>query len=189
MEIVEKGHNKNSEYTVVDKRTGKTVNVDSLEEVEMYEWLDYALEKGVIEDFTYQPKTFELSQPISYTNSKGKSKSRFREHVYSPDFRFTVSKENDWLLDELKYDFGTDGNREVWIDVKGTFNRNARSFSIDQKWVLWKYGIYIHKLIPKIFFKKCGIIDSFKTTRKTNKPSKKYEGYPDFDDVFSIKYS
>ena len=182
------GKNRNSEFTVTDKRTGNTVKVDSLEEVEMYEWLDYALEKGVILDFIYQPKTFNLSEPVDITNSKGKKRSLFREHVYSPDFIIAIERSRTALLDEVKCDWSRfkDDVYNAWIDVKGTFNRNSRSFSIDQKWVWSKHGIYVHKLIPKKFFEKFGILKEFRLTRKTGKPSAKYQGFPLIDDVFGL---
>ena len=182
------GKNKNSEFSVVDKRTGKTVAVDSLEEVEMYEWLDYALEKGIVRDFIYRPDTFRLSEPVDITNSKGKKRSLFREHVYSPDFKIVIDRSRIDLLDELKCDWSDfkEGVYNAWIDVKGTFNRNSRSFSIDQKWVWSKYGIYVHKVIPKKFFQKFGIRKEFLLTRKTGKPSAKYQGFPLVDDVFGV---
>lgn len=73
------------------------------------------------------------------------------------------------------------------MDVKGSFNRNQRSFSIDQKWVYQKTGFYIYKLEPKKFFKKFGILDEFMFTEKTKKPSKVFEGYPLMVDVFGLR--
>lgn len=70
--------------------------------------------------------------------------------------------------------------------MKGSFNRNQRSFSIDQKWVYQKYGYYIYKLEPKVFFRKMGILEEFKLTQKTKKPSKVFAGYPTVGEIFGI---
>ena len=55
---------------------------------------------------------------------------------------------------------------------------------MNQKWLYSKYHIYVHKVVPKLFFKKFGIIEEFKFTEKTKKPSKKYMGYPMIDEIF-----
>ena len=68
--------------------------------------------------------------------------------------------------------------------MKGSFNRNQRSFSIDQKWTWQKEGYYIYKLEPKKFFRKFGILEEFLLTEKTKKPSKVFEGYPLLSEIF-----
>jgi len=90
-------------------------------------------------------------------------KTLFQDHVYSPDFLIEWDPERTILSDEFKLPFGLNHNR-IYVDVKGSFNRNQRSFSIDQKWVYQKYGYYIYKLEPKVFFRKMGILEEFKLT-------------------------
>ena len=176
------GKNKRSSYTVLDTRTNQTVEVDSKEEILTYKWLLKALELGIIYSFEYQPKTFTLSDPVKYKDSKGKEKTLFREHVYSPDFliEFNIMKYHQFK-DEFKV---MDNGNRIYIDVKGSFNRTSRSFSVDRKWLYQKYGIYIYELQPKEFFKKFGILEEFKLTEKTKKPSKVFEGYPVITDIF-----
>jgi hypothetical protein len=61
----------------------------------------------------------------------------------------------------LKKEFKILFDNKIYIDVKGTFNKTQRSFSIDQKIIYEKFGYYIYKLIPKDFMKKYGIIEEF----------------------------
>lgn len=118
---------------------------------------------------------------MTYRHGK-KERTLFQDHVYSPDFMIRVDPRRQELVDEFKV--LSDGC--VYVDVKGSFNRNQRSFSIDQKWTYQKYGHYIYKLEPKRFFRKFGILDRFMFTRKTGKPSKVFEGYPTVEQVFGF---
>lgn len=124
----------------------------------------------LVRDFFYQPHTFILSKKVTYMSGK-KEKTLFQDHVYSPDFLIIWEPEYTKFRDEFKVPFGDEENM-VYVDVKGSFNRNQRSFSIDQKWVYQKEKLYIYKLEPKKFFKKFGILDEFRFTQKTKKPSK-----------------
>ena len=74
------------------------------------------------------------------------------------------------------------------IDTKGTFasNDGGRSFSINQKWVYAKYKVYVHKLVPKVFFEKFGVPENCKLTAKTKKPRKAFEGFKDIKTCFDI---
>lgn len=88
------------------------------------------------------------------------------------------------LIHEFKKTSEIKGYPAIYVDVKGGFNKNARSFSIDQKFVYSKYGHYIYKLVPKEFMRKFGITEDLMFTSKTKKPSKKFEGYPLISEVF-----
>ena len=179
------GRNRNSVFQVMDTRDNDIVQVDSNEEVLVYKWLLYAQKIGVVQDFQYQPCTFVLSPKVQYQAGK-KSRTLFQDHVYSPDFLIQVNPAHQNLIQEFKVPFGQDSNM-IYVDVKGSFNRNQRSFSIDQKWVWQKEGFYIYKLEPKVFFKKFGILDEFKFTQKTRKPSKVFQGYNTIDEIFHQK--
>lgn len=177
------GKNKRNQIPCFDSRVKKYIFVDSVEEVETYKWLLFALKMNIITDFKYQPCSFILSEPIKYINSKGKQKSLFQEHIYSPDFVINVNPQCNILLDEFK----VLKDNQIFVDVKGEFSRNdgGRSFSLNQKWMYQKYGLYIYKLIPKKFFLKMGIPDELRYTIKTRKPSKKFAGFPLMKDVFN----
>lgn len=176
------GKNRNSNFEVLDTITNQMVEVDSNEEVLVYKWLLYMKQAGVVKDFLYQPIVFTLSDKVQYTVGK-KTRTLFQDHVYSPDFLIDINPQYTNLLDEFKVVF--DGSK-IYVDVKGSFNRNQRSFSIDQKWVYQKTGYYIYKLEPKQFFKKFGILEEFKFTQKTKKPSKVFAGYKTVEEVFSL---
>lgn len=177
------GKNKRVQLECLDTRTNSIVLVDSVEEIETYKWLLNALKLGIITDFQYQPCSFTLSEPVKYTNSKGKQRTLFQEHIYSPDFLITINPDCQILIDEFK----VLKNNQIYVDVKGMFARNdgGRSFCLNQKWCFQKYGIYIYKLVPKKFFQKVGIPEELKYTNKTKKPSKKFDGYPLMKDIFN----
>lgn len=187
------GKNKRRTFSVHDEIHNKDLEVDSQEELEFVKWLNVACKSGIILDFIYQPPAFKLSEAASVVNSKGKMKSLFREHEYTADFILYVDIDKyPELGDELRnYDSiksSPEKHRYAYfIDVKGGFmnNGSGRSFSINQKWVYAKYHIYVHKLVPKDFFKKFGIIEEFQFTAKTKKPSKRYEGFPLITEVFN----
>lgn len=184
------GKNRRSKFQVYDSLHKITLDVDSSEEVEFTKWLCRASELGIIQDFTYQPKSFKLSDAEHYVDSKGKMKTLFREHIYTADFllSFDAEKYKDLAMEFKKCDSiqSKEGSNCYYIDVKGGFQKDAgRSFSMNQKWLYSKYHVYVHKVIPKMFFKKFGIIEEFKFTEKTKKPSKKYEGYQTIEEIFS----
>lgn len=182
------GKNKRRVLEVFDSKHGKNLEVDSQEEVEFIKWLNEATALGMVEDFEYQPKPFVLSKPAHYTIGK-KTKTLFREHVYTADFILYVDMDkNKALADELRIPEAIKSSRSIgafYIDIKGGFmaNGSARSFPINQKWVYDKFHVYVHKLVPKDFFKKFGIPEELQFTEKTKKPSKKYAGYPLVKDI------
>lgn len=178
------GKNRRSKFSVFDSIHNKTLSVDSQEEVEFTKWLCRAIELGIIQDFTYQPKSFKLSDKVEYTTIKGKIKTLFREHIYTADFIifFDRTKFTD-LAEEFKCYSNFDSNIKMgkyayYVDVKGGFQQDAgRSFSMNQKWLFERFHVYVHKVVPKKFFAKFGIPEELRFTEKTRKPSKKYAGY------------
>ena len=179
------GKNKRRTLEAEDTVHGRTLQVDSQEEADFLLWLNEATRLGLVVDFEYQPKPFKLSNPVHYVDAiSGRNRSLFREHVYTADFLLMVDSErNPALAAELRKpdpmkSSGTVG--AYYIDVKGGFlaNGSARSFPINQKWVYEKFHVYVHKLVPKDFFKKFGVVESLLWTQKTHRPSKKYAGYP-----------
>lgn len=188
------GKNKRRTLSVRDEIHGKTLEVDSQEELEFILWLNEAVKLGIVGDFEYQPKSIQLSPSVKYHDSRtGKMKVLFREHVYTADFVLYIDpKASPNLVHELKKDDPLkkkDKFEAYYIDIKGSFmsNGSERSFPINQKWVYEKYGIYIHKLVPKDFFMQFGIVEELKWTAKTRKPSKKYAGYPTVNEVVARK--
>lgn len=173
------GKNKRKQLECLDTRTNEVILVDSIEEVLTYKWLVKAYEMGIVKSFVYQPITFEITKQVKYFDGK-KERVLFRPHVYSPDFLIEINPNCEQLKKEFKILF----DNKIYIDVKGTFNKTQRSFSIDQKIIYEKFGYYIYKLIPKDFMKKFGILEEFLYTQKTKKKSKVFDGYPLIQDVF-----
>ena len=188
------GKNKRRQFQYFDEFHKKDLLTDSYEECDFLNWCSEAAELGIIIDFEYQPESFVLFEPVFYINPQKKKKSLFRIHAYSADFRIRLNPNTlPVLQDEFKitYDQLQKECIDVFLDVKGTFQRNGmgRSFSINQKWMYEKYGIYIQKLVPQNFFKTCGCpLKSFKSL-KSNKMRSIFKGYPTISEIFQSKSS
>ena len=110
----------------------------------------------------------------------GKTKTLFQDHVYSCDFvvSFDASEQRQ-LAREFKIgqeQLSAGGQVSAYIDTKGVFNRNGRSFSTDRKWVWDKYGIYVAEVVPVKFFAKFGCPEASFRSKKTGKPRKAFVG-------------
>lgn len=93
------------------------VSVDSVEEVHTFIWLLEAQKIGIVKSFIYQPCSFTLFEGVKYKNSKGKERTLFQEHIYSPDFLIEIDKKCTILQDEFKLL----KDNKIYVDVKGTF--------------------------------------------------------------------
>ena len=154
---------------------------DSKEELDVYEWIREAQELGFIDDFKYQPDSFELFEGLK--NEKGKY--IVRPHVYTADFWLSFTKR--WIdfrkANKLKI-FDKVDETHVYIDVKGfhSIYDDGRSFQINSKWVLSKFGIYIWKIVPHKLFEKTWLPKKCVLTRKTKKLSLKYAKFKVFEE-------
>ena len=160
------------------------IEFDSKEELEFYHWCIEAKKYKIISDFKYNCESYQLSpkQTIDEerqlkTKTKIVSKHLFHEHIYTPDFHLFKGERWGVIDKESKLISSHDNKTEIVIDVKGTFQMHdgSRSFSINQKWMYEKYGIYVNKLIPEKFFKLTWVPESCKMTAKTKQIRKKYE--------------
>lgn len=158
------------------------IEFDSNEEVDVYEWLLEAERLGFVRGIVYQPEPFVLFDGLR--NEKGKLV--VRPHVYTADFRFTLT--DGWRALQKAHKFKVfhrlvpdDGT--VYIDVKGAFNRfgGDRNFGVNSKWVLAKYGVYVWKVEPKDLFSKTWLPEACRLTRKTHCVSKKYGRFLTFE--------
>ena len=187
--MADAGKNRRKQLEVLDDVHGVTLSVDSVEEQFFVDWLCEAAQLSIVQDFMYQPRTFVLSEGEQYTDVDGRKRCLFKEHVYSPDFLVafdpTAQKE---LAREFKTraDDAAAGQCSAWIDTKGLFNPNARSFSIDRKWVWQKFGIYICEVVPKKFFKKMGCPFRSFYSGKTKKPRKMFQGFCSIKQAFKL---
>ena len=143
---------------------------DSPEEAYVSWYLDELVEAGYVARYVHQPKSFILSPKQIYdwrkdlkTKTKWMESTLLQPHVYTPDFE--VSWNNGVLL---RFIYGNVGRDEPfwhsyddvgyeatsYIEVKPSFDRNnmTRLFTINQKWMYDKYGIYVQKVIPQKLF-------------------------------------
>lgn len=185
------GKNKRRQLTCFDEIHNQTLSVDSAEECDTLAWLTEACKLSVINDFSYQPPSFQLFDSVKYQDINNKPKTLFREHEYTPDWVLSFSPAKQLLLAKefkVQYSELSNANCSVFIDVKGIFAKNdgGRSFSINQKWIYDKFKIYIYKLIPKNFFEIFGVPEKCILTQKTKKPRKIFENFKKMTDIFKV---
>lgn len=168
------------------------VMCDSTEECDFIEWCSEAASLGIVKDYQYQPPSIPLFDSCQYTTFDNKKRVLLRDHVYSPDFMLDINPRSYQMLCKafkLSLQQSQMDSFQVYLDVKGTFQRSdgGRSFSINQKWVYQKTGLYIMKIVPKDFFQKFGCPANCFCTKKTRKLRKMYSGFPSIPQAFQIE--
>lgn len=168
--------------------------LDSPEEHEFQAWCEEALTAGLLESFTYHPKPFQLSDKVEYKKTiKLKTKTKdtmaflLHPHEYTPDFKIQLTEQGKTYFESLGIPLLNDNI--MYVDVKGSFSRfhDAKSFAINQKWVMAKYGVYIHKIIPEKWFAKTWVPASARGSPKKGKLRSKYANLKTLEDLFDIK--
>ena len=153
------------------------------EELEVYCWLKETESFNLVSDIEYQPEAFSLCSRASVqvkkqlkTKIKMVDKFLFHAHVYTPDFEFEAMPAIGRLFVSPLFA----PNKPVVIDVKGSFNPygDPKQFSINQKWVWDKYGVYVEKIVPEKLFKKSYVPEICRLTPKRRGPVKEYIGVP-----------
>ena len=148
---------------------------DSPEELYVSWYLDELEEAGYVERYLHQPKSLELSDKKTFpwekvlkTKRKQMSSTLLQGHIYTPDFSVTWEESAEELFFKSIF-FARNNVKGImfanwpndafnfysYIEVKPIFDRNnmTRLFTINQKWVYDKYGIYVQKIIPQKLFK------------------------------------
>lgn len=190
VETTKTGRNKGKKQQIIFEDTihNDVVDVDSIEEWYTFAFITELYQLGLIKDFTYQPESFPLTPKFTYDPATLKDKKLkeaflFHPHVYTADFMFTVFLDNEDILKWFKQVFKISQQSlridnetqrtvaDIWIDVKGTWMHGADSFSINQKLVFDKHGIYISKFVPKQVFQKLGV-PKLATKTPSGRPSK-----------------
>jgi hypothetical protein len=170
------------------------LELDSTEELQFIYWLDEAKEAGLIEYYRYQPVVYNLFEDVIGKNVKGKELIIVKAHIYTPDFAVKFTDKfykmyipMNWFKVFKNIDIKPN---EMIIDIKGTFSRNGgdRVFSINQKWVYQKYGIYIHKIIPFNLFKLTWCPKLAKLTPKKQLIVEKYKNLLEIKDILKGNY-
>jgi len=148
----------------------KRADYRSDEEFDFVLWLEEAEEHGLISGWTYEPRSFKLFDKQTYletvqlkTKTKPVERHLHAEAHYTPDFAITLTKHGLVLLfDVFKASYLTIpiylramNVPQIWIDVKGSFDphqNDTKNFSMVQKVMYNKHGIWVAKIIP--FYKK-----------------------------------
>ena len=186
------GKNKRRQIECYDTFHNQSLSCDSVEECDFIEWCNEAASLSVIKDFIYQPDSIVLFDSTSYLDFQGKKKSLLKQHVYSPDFCIIFDPGAFPLLAKqfkVQYDQMSQAASSIYLDIKGAFQRNGgdRSFSLNQKWVFQKTGIYISKIVPAKFFASCGCPQACFLSKKLKKPRKMYVGFKTITQAFQIR--
>jgi hypothetical protein len=126
---------------------------ESNEEQQFEAWLIEAQAHGLVERYGKQPK-FELIQ-----GERVGGKFLHREHNYTGDFKVWLTARGEEVLRGVFQKSAVVGfpNGRLYVDTKGGFmNRGAgQEFSINQKLVYERHGVWVAKVVP--FYKVKGV--------------------------------
>jgi len=149
---------------------------ESNEERQFEAWADEAVKHGLVRHYVKQPDSWELI-PARWvmvekqlkTKTKTVEKSVCRAHSYTADFRLRLTPLGMELFrgvfqktDLLGFPYG-----RLYLDTKGGFQDRGSTaeFSINQKLVYEKTGIWVAKVVPWVSQsrgrKKCLFLDTW----------------------------
>lgn len=162
----------------------KGIEFDSAEEVAVYEWLLEAKEAGLVADFDYHPDSIQIYNDVKeecIVDNKVKPRHLLRGLSYTMDFA-VIFKDSIRMFDKLpikllrsSYDETLD-HYILYIDIKGTYsiyNDNVK-FSVIQKALYDKKGIFVQKVIPQKLFLATWVPEHSRLSPKLRQPVKKY---------------
>lgn len=163
-------------------------NVDSNEEIMFFSWCEELYQLGYIDidkEKFYQPNTYTLLPKTTIECSLNDKSVVLREHVYSTDFIIKPKKELYDLFPKLAKYLIVSNDGYCHIDIKGNFAKNdgGRSFSINQKLLYLRFGIYVNKVIPDKLFEKSFIPKKEQYSPKKKKLREKYKGLKTLDEI------
>lgn len=147
---------------------------DSSEEMYFVWYLEELKKHGFIKNFKYQPKPFLLSEEVKAkrivqlkTKTSYKEYTFLRPHSYQADYLIQWDNKGYGIffhyLDDILSGNTDKRHDDIFflaqarnygafsvVDVKGEYSQNDafRRFSIEQKLVFQKFGIYVQKVIP-----------------------------------------
>lgn len=150
---------------------------DSFEEEIFHQYLLELQDRKIISNIE-KPASLVLSEAVPIKIGK-KEVNLLNEHIYTGDFKFEVIEElplfqtlHETLISPKQrkqaviytqgedisksYDVDGDYHERCFVEVKGNYDNNnmTRLFSLNQKWVYQRYGIYYNLVkVPKIFEK------------------------------------
>jgi len=183
------------EVTIIYGTECQYMIMDSQEEIHFLHWLKEAYDLGFIDADISMQVTYDLSESVSNSkpNPGPKSPNRVKkvhllsEHVYTPDFNFsmkTVHHKGEFIPKLHLYHKdggafkkgGIYGNAlNAWnqlaiVDTKGGHDNNSRATAINQKWLWQKYRLMVTicKMSKEFFYAQYWAPESMFTTAKGN---------------------
>lgn len=132
---------------------------ESAEEQMFSAWANEAVDHGLVRHYVKQPNPFDLTPPqFTFIDKQLKTKvkqvkrSVCRAHIYTADFCLMLTDEGISRFRGIFQNTHLLGFPDgfLWIDTKGGFmDRGKRGeFSINQKLVYDKYGVWVSKVVP-----------------------------------------
>lgn len=145
---------------------------DSKEELYFHWYVEELIQAELVNSYILQPDSFVLFNELKgnfikrlKTKVKYQAKRFIGEHVYTPDGLIQWNKSAiekgvcQILTDEYKLDkkipFICNSDLKTYIEIKPIFDYHnmTRAFTINQKWVYDKHGIYVQLVKPDTIFK------------------------------------
>lgn len=142
----------------------------SKEEMHIKWWLDELKEEGFVNEFTFDTKPYELSEPLIINNIRILESKIYTYDVY---VLFNEKSEGYFITSDMKkrkkIPFINMGDNQVHIEVKGSYNHYnmIREFRIKQKWLYQKYKILVQLAQIPLLFKKTFVPQRYLLTDKT----------------------
>lgn len=177
----------------VSVNNNATYTHDSLEELYICWYFEELLEKGYVKEFTRQGAEsyiLSLKKDVSYVKQIKKrtqeivygNKVLLHSHIYTPDFDvlwtekaigvFISDKELDFVTRKVPfYGHFVDSYLYSCLEVKpewNTFNM-TRLFTLNQKWVYDKWGVFVQMVQPVPLFKNTFTPERYLLTDKATK--------------------
>ena len=155
----------------------------SKEEYYFQLYLDELVQAGYVAKYSYEPRSYEIypKQTYAATNQLKTKTKTIEKHLlasltYTPDYQIEWTPKAHQFSSpySLESTFWCDEDLYSHIDIKGSWNRNEShtKFSIIQKAMWNKLGIYVQKIEPKKLFRDTFTPKKYLLTDKTNKARK-----------------
>lgn len=163
----------------------KDITMDSIDEVQMFIWLETAEQAGLIGKWEYHPESIQVipaytenvveeKQLKTKVKRIEKVKTVLNSATYTTDFRILEIKDP-----RLFSIFRISSDGWYWVDVKGkwsgSFGKDAKYFSLLTKVLWYLKEIFVNKIIVQDLCKATFCPDALIRT-KTGKKSKVFEG-------------
>jgi len=170
----------------------KKKEFDSQEEINFLYWLEEARDLELVEDWEYQPTTFQLFDKVLITKTiqlktkiKEVEKSLLQPHKYTADYKIWFTNKFINKFDSKLKNINLLNNKVVYIDIKGGYGSfsSHSNFSVESKWIWNKYKILVEKIIPDKWFKKTWVPEKCRYTPKRKDLKEKYKGYKVFKQI------